>query len=480
MFLSCSEDYLDVVNPNKQSPDTFWESESDITATLTAAYSQLQSPYWGRWGTTEVAWPAQNYKADELTIRDDRQAWVDIHTFTDTPGNLTTNLFWYFNYAGIYYCNQVLKYAPQVGISEADLKQVNGEARFLRAYYYFLLVNYFRNVPLIINIPETTDDWYPGQATPDAVWAQIEADLDFAKNNLSSTAADQGRATSGAAVALLGKVYMQQLQWAQASAEFEEVINNGTYSLIPDYASLFTGTNEDNSEVIFDIQYSLVQGSGEEMQPLPMNYYDNGWNEAWPSSWLVAHYLADTTTSGEFSQRTWGSIVFGSNDPVVYPQPYSRDTTDTSARANWRKYTYNSDPSRPNYEVDGNLILIRYADVLLSYAECQNELGNTSTAIDAINEVRDRAGAVELPSGMSQSDVRTHLRDVERPIELAIERTRWLDLLRWDNMEPGYISSTYAAHNRRAAANFNNTHKYYPIPQQDINTNPNIMQNPGY
>jgi hypothetical protein len=433
---------------------------------------------------TEIAWSAQNYKADELTIRDDRQAWIDIHTFRNIPGNNTTDQMWFYCYMGIFYANQCLKYFPDAGLSDTDLQQLLGEARFLRAYQYYLLVNYFRNVPLITEVPADPEDYYPSQAPPEEVWAQIEEDLTYAKDNLSATAPQPGRATSGAAAALLGKAHLQQLEWAEASTAFEEVINAGNYALVDSFYTLFTGTNENSSESLFEIQYSLERLKGiEESQPLPMNYYNEGWDEAWPSGWLAANFLNDTTAAGAYSQRAWGSITFGDNDPGVLPSPsgISQDSIGASERVNWKKYAYN-DPANGTLpeEVGANINLIRYADVLLSYAEAENEQGNTANAITRINEVRARAGAVDLPSDMTQDQVRDHLREVERPVELAVERTRWLDLLRWDDMEPGYISATFIAHNRRAAANYSDTYKYFPIPQQDMNTNPNLVQNPGY
>jgi len=483
IFISCETDYLDVVDPNRTTPDTYWTNKDECFVTLTAAYGALQIPWWGRWGTSEIAWTAQNYKADEIVIRDDRQAWIDIHTFRNLPGNLTTDQQWFYCYLCIFYANQCLKYFPDAGLSDADLKQFTAEARFLRGYQYYLLVNYYRNVPLISEVPESPEDYYPSQAPPEEVWAQIEEDLTSAKDNLSPIAPMPGRATSGAAAALLGKAYMQQLKWSQASAAFQEVINSGQYALVADYPSLFTGLNENSSESIFEIQYSLDYLKGiDESQPMPANYAANVWSECWPADWLVANYLSDTTPTGEYSQRAWGSITLGINDPSVLPAPFSPDTIAAGEHAWWKKYAYN-DPSqgKVDYEVGANINIIRYADVLLSYAEAQNEIGNTGSAIDAINQVRNRAGVLPLPSGMSQQAIRSHLRDYERPVELAMERIRWLDLLRWDDMEPGYIKATFTKHNRRSADKYETVpYKYYPIPQQDIDTNPNLVQNPGY
>ena len=250
-----------------------------------------------------------------------------------------------------------------------------------------------------------------------------------------------------------------------------------SYELVDSFYTLFTGRtgDEKSDEVLFDIQYSLNYLKGiEEFQPLPMNLYNKCWDECWPSRWLVTHYLEDTTASGEYSQRAWGSVTFGDNDPYVLPAPFTN--ADTSGRPLWKKYVYNPNSDRVNYEVGTNIILLRYADVLRSYAEAENKQGNTSNAIDAINQVRARAGAVPLPTSMTEQEVRTHLREVERPMELAMERVRWLDLLRWDDMESGYIWDTFHTHNRRAADNYSDEHKYYPIPFAETSTNSNIEE----
>jgi len=482
MFLSisCEKDFLTVVDRNRVTPDIYWKTKDECLASLASVYASLQIPWWGRWGTTEIAWTAQNYRADEIGIRDDRQAWVDINTFRNIPGNLTTDYTWFFCYQGIFFANQCLKYFPLSSMSDADKTQLMAEARFLRAFEYYLLVNYFRNVPLVTEVPESREDYFPSQATPQAVWAQIEDDLTFAKQNLPANAPEPGRATRGAAAALLGKAHMQQLDWAAASTAFAEVINGGQYSLVADYGSLFTGLNDNSSESVFAIQYSLQKPKGiEECQPIPMNLYSDGWNENWPAEWLVQQYLMDTTATGAYSQRAWGSIAFNKNDPKDMPAPFTE--ADTQNKALWKKYCYN-DASWPadNYTVPTDLHVIRYADVLLSYAEAQNELGNTASAITEINKVRARAGVVPLTAGMTQQAVRTHLREFERPVELALENIRWLDLLRWDDMQAGTIKSIFIAHGRRVAANYTDTYKYYPIPLTDINTNINLVQNPGY
>jgi starch-binding outer membrane protein, SusD/RagB family len=482
MFISvsCEHDYLTVVDRNRVTPDIYWKTKDECLASLASVYASLQIPWWGRWGTTEIAWTAQNYKADEIGIRDDRQAWVDINTFRNIPGNLTTDYTWFFCYQGVFFANQCLKYFPQSTMTDADKTQLMAEARFIRAFEYYLLVNYFRNVPLITQVPELSSDYYPGQASPQAVWAQIEDDLNYAKQNLPAKAPEPGRATRGAAAALLGKAHMQQLDWAAASTAFAEVINSGQYSLVANYASLFTGLNDNSTESVFEIQYSLTKPKGiDEDQPIPMNLYASGWNENWPADWLVAKYLKDTTATGQYSQRAWGSITFGDNDPKLAPGPFTK--ADITKKALWKKYCY-VDAAWPAdmYEVPTDLHVIRYADVLLSYAEAQNELGSTASAITEINKVRARAGVVPLKAGMSQAEVRTHLRETERPVELALENIRWLDLLRWDDMQAGTIKAIFTAHGRRVAANYTDTYKYYPIPQQDMDSNPNLVQNTGY
>ena len=477
LLASCSDDFLDVTNPNSLTPDSYWQTAEQCQKTLTATYGTLQTDYWSSF---EVYFMTQNYKADDMLIRHDFDAGIQLGTYTVNPTNYIVRDLWYYSYTGIFKANQCIDYFPNADVTGDEKAAINimvGEAKFLRAYFYFNLVNYFENIPLITNVPNSTADYYNAQVSPEEIWSQIETDLYDAIAVLPASQ-EPGRATKGAAEALLGKAYAQQLKWSQAVSAFENVIATGEYTLESDYASLFNGTNENNSESLFEIQFSEQRPNDTyESGIIGYELWSDGYNEAWPSDWIVSQFLKDTTTSGEYSQRAWGSIAFGGNDLFSTATKFTKD--ETNDYAYWEKWVYQPTDMEDWWDHVVNHPVIRYADVLLMLAEAQNELGSTANAMELINQVRARAGVPAI-SGLSQSEIRTHLRDFERPVELSCEALRWIDLLRWEKMENGYIKQTLSNHGKPSAGNYNDAQRIYPIPQAEMETNPKVVQNQGY
>lgn len=479
LWMGCEENFLDVTDPNRLTPQNFYSSEDKALQVLISAYANLQYPLWGRWGHYEVEMVVENYKSDEVKIRHDVPEWTQIATFTNDANNYSSNNYWFYNYSGIFRCNQLLEALPGIdNMSEETKKVMAAEAKFLRALYYFRQVTYFGNVPLILETPKTPDDYYQPQANPQDVWNQIEKDLTEARQDLPKTwdAQYKGRATWGAATALLGKVYMFQKRYDEAIILFEEIINSGLYKLVPVYYELFTGLNENSEEVIFELQFDWQRPNDvTESTITPYELWDQGYIECYPSDWLVSLYLKDTTATGEFSQRAWGSIAFGTNDIYSLPHPFT--AADTNQTAYWKKYVY-TDPSwdTPTHRSPINFPIIRYAEVLLLYAEALVEVNRVGDAIDAVNQVRARAGSVLLPSSLTAEQVRNHIRHVEKPLELAFEGVRWLDLVRWGN-----VKATLEAHGKVGVENFiEGVHELYPIPNSELERNPYAVQNPGY
>jgi len=396
------------------------------------------------------------------------------------------NDYWRHSYQGIYAANQVIENTPKIDADEQTKQIIVGEAKFIRAFFYFYLLNDFGHIPLITKTPKSEKEFYTPQAEPEAVWAQIEQDLQDAKAVLPDQWPGEwlGRATKGAATAFLGKVYLFQKKWSLAEQEFRDVMNMG-YGLVDDFESLFTGENEWSEESIFEINFTMDdQGGRNERNSLPVML--SYWKMDHPNQFLKNLYMQDTTTTGEYTQRVYGSIVF--NDPKSYIWYFGSGTFADyygadDPNAYWKKYCYYPGQDANNgYSVTHsgiNFIVIRYADVLLMLAEALNELGNTSEAVELVNQVRARAGAVPIPATMSQDELREHIRHVERPLELAGECVRWFDLLRWYG--DGDLQSILRQHGREGWENFQNgVDIYYPIPFDELSANPYIVQNPGY
>ena len=474
----CEKDFLDLSDPNRLTAENYWNTETDAFKALTAAYGDLQG---GRWEQYEVYKVAENYKSDDLMERPDPPDWVAIYNYTMNPDNSVINDLWRLSYGGIYKSNLCIENIPRISADESIKKQMIGEAKFLRAWYYFRLLNYYKNIPLVITTSKTSADYYQPQATTEAVWAQIESDLRDAKAVLPASYSSEyyGRATKGAAAAYLGKAYLYQKKWTQAAAEFSEVMGMG-YSLTTNFFDNFDGMHKNNKESVFEIQFSADRTNGATESNVTMyEIWSDGYEECYPSPWLVETLLKDKTADGKYSQRVYNTILF--NDPNSsawftngsYADYYGAD----SKTVYWKKFNYysatwNTTKSRSPI----NNVAMRYADVLLMYAEAQNEAGKTTDAINAINQVRTRAGVPVLPSSKTQTDIRDHIRNVERPIELAFESVRWPDLVRWGN-----VKETLTAHKREFSENFiAGKNEYYPIPRTEMQTNPKLVQNTGY
>lgn len=402
------------------------------------------------------------------------------------------NTLWVGNYALITKCNSTIKEVntnTQIVATEAIKKQTIGEARFLRAYAYFNLVRLFGRVPLIDSLfsnPAAQNN--VPQSSTAQLYAFIEGDLTYAAANLPLNwdVKFVGRATSGAANGLLAKVYLYQQKWQQAMNAAAAVVNSGQYDLSTPYDKIFREEGENSKESVFEVQatasaaipsangvqYAQIQGirgSG---------IWDQGWGWNTPSTYLEAAYEANDprknrtimyTSTGTTIYQT----IYGENLPVGLPNPrYNNKVyTNPALRA--------SIGNRFGYWM--NLRVLRYADVVLMYAEAANEVGgaaNTTIALNALNSVRARARAGNntiLPdvTTTDQALLRDAIRQ-ERRVELAMEHERFFDLVRWGiaqtvmnaSGKPNYIGSRDGL---------------LPIPQTQIDLSAGVLtQNPGY
>ncbi|MDN5200763.1 RagB/SusD family nutrient uptake outer membrane protein [Fulvivirgaceae bacterium BMA10] len=483
---SCSEDFLDEdANPNQLNAGAFWKSESDVIKGLTAAYSRLQpSQAWA--APFEYHYILPNYRSDEVARRDDVGSWIALAQFSNSPGNGVSSDFWFFNFSGIFRANLLIQEVPNIEeISTEAQEAYVAEARFLRAFYYFQLYkNFGGNIPKWEKPVSDQSEFFPPQSNAAEILSFIEDDLKFAQSKLPTSYPDEfaGRATKGAADALLGKLYLYQNKWSEAVTEFEKVI--GEYSLVSNYAQLFKGQHDFNTEYIFTANFSADR----ENDRWESNYiglhllsFDGaGYEEAYPSDWLYQTLLQDTLADGSYTSRVLETIAFPNpnsisiwrNERYTYEEVHGSSSTDVY----WVKFVESYEPYRwwsSNY----NIPLIRYADVLLMYAEALNEASGPSVEVfNAINEVRSRVDALPIPASLSQAEVREHIRHVERPTELCAEGHRFYDLVRW-----GIAKEMLTTHGKRDASNFiTGKSELLPIPEDEILKNSDWVQNPGF
>ena len=501
-FVSCNEDLIDIPNPNSPTTDTFWKTSGDAQLGLDAAYNMFYKPgSFTRWiffrfdltsdeGYSQSPW-------NEL------KEWTRFiyfnYNFWEGNGNM-----WRDHYKAIFRCNQVLEYVPEIEFENANQKtEILAQAKFLRALYYYNLALMFDNVPLVLSASQPDDT--PEQKTEAEVFAQVKLDLQDAVAGLPKQwgTSDYGRPTKGAANALLGKVHMQLHEWQAAKdalAYLVEGEGSSYYELVPNYKDNFMHTTENNSESVFEIQFSDINPNGDGDQPNP-NVGSNraqffaprgiGWSDGQPRRWLVDEYKKELTVSGETDPRLRTNIFYPELQ-ADYPgeKIYGRDW-----EAGWgndcffRKYQGDYYRNHEDYYSPINYRVIRYADVLLLYAECLTELsGGTppALAIDCVDQVRERSGLPKLANSSLYSGVINSKADflkrlqMERSLELCYEGVRWADLKRWKLWDSNEGLNELISRD----ADFTNfvvgrSHRM-PIPQSDVDNNPNLDQNLMY
>ncbi len=489
-FQACDDDFLEAVNPNSLTPEQFWQNEEDVEKAIISLYATLQIQQWEeQWDFNEMYHMSHEAKSD-LVYWDIWQPMQSIARYDATPNQYMTRYLWRWLYQTVFTANQIIEnidlMVEQGNLDSSKRDIFAGEAKFARAHALFVLAKDFGEVPMPLKVPKSSSEFYKPRSSKTEIWSQIESDFLEAKQNLPTSWPDEwlGRATKGAATAYLGKAFLFQEKWDAAKTEFTEVTTMG-YALVDDYDSLFTGLNKHNSESLFEINFTRNEESG------GIESTNISGVHSWESNWVTDYgkqlFLSDTTQTGGYSKRVYSSVLFDDPDASVwyyegktYRQHFDDLGRPDEDRMFWKKWVVYRDYFQNRSKSDINYYIIRYADVLLMLAEAENELGNTSEAIDRINEVRQRAGSV-LISGLGQNEIRNHIREVERPLEFVLEATRFDDLVRWYGKD-GQLKTVLENHDRYGSENFiNGVSEIWPIPQEELDANPNIgNQNPGY
>lgn len=354
--------------------------------------------------------------------------------------------------------------------------RILGEAHFLRAHYYFILVRLFGNVPLITEPVTAEDDLRPSRTSKEKVYDLIINDLKDAVSVLpaSYTGADIGRATKGAAAGMLAKVYLTLGKYSDAVSYCQQVTALN-YQLNANYADNFNPATENSKESLFEVQYygktsysfwsneNQASWSSTFMGPRNADFVGGGYGWNQPTSEFVSKYEAG-------DKRKDVTLLYDgcpSFDGKTYQSSYS------ITGYNVRKHLVPKSIS-PDYDTNPlNWPVLRYADVLLMEAEALCELNYLSEAIVPLNKVRQRAGLSNV-AVTTQADLRNKIRK-ERRLELAFEGIWWFDIVRYDNGQ--YAQQYFQSIDK---TNFAPKHLLLPIPQKEIDANPNLAQNPGY
>jgi hypothetical protein len=376
---------------------------------------------------------------------------------------------WNARYDAIYRANNALFYLQQLSISATLKDRLIGEVKFLRALSYFDLVRCFGGVPLVtskinINDTETINNVVFVRKSKAETYLQIETDLIDAIGRLplkgQYVGDDLGRASKGAAQALLAKVYLYQEKWQLASDMSSNVISSGQYSLLPNYANVWREVGENKSESIYEVQATLTKGLvGYTDVQGPRGTPDLGWGFNTPSIQLVNSYQP-----GDLRKNA--TVLFV---PSTLWDGFIAPTTWNNPRYNYKAYQSSiAEPWNGNKgETAKNLRILKYSDLLLIHAEAAFKLGNTSNALMQINTIRNRAGLASLTS-LTIDELYN-----ERRWEMAMEHERWFDIIRTGKARTAMLA---------VGKNFIvGTHELFPIPSdQIIASGGRLIQNPGY
>ena len=475
-MVTCNEEFLEVKPQGQINAENYFQTADHAVWATNAVYNQLRD-----WDCIAFPFLAMtDIVSDDATkgsFPADAQRLTTFDNFTYGPSfPEEPRLAWRGYYRGIFRANTAIEGIPKVNMDETLKNRLIGESKFLRAHYYFYLVRWFGDIPLITR-PLVESEYYAQPRAPKAeVYNLIIQDLKDAIEVLPEksqySAADLGRATKGAARGVLAKVYLTIGDFINAEKYALDVINSNQYALFANYSRIFLPEGENSSESVFEIQATALEESYSGATPYNMiqgvrGTPNLGWGFNTPSDQLIAAY--EPGDPRRDATILYVGEVLPDGSGIVQDNPEM-----LNERYNQKAWT----PNHPGLQDNGpsNIRILRYADVLLIAAEALNENGKPAQALVYLNQVRDRARGNRpmsvLPRLTTTDQVllRTAIWR-ERRVELAMEQQRWFELVR-----TGQAAAKLAPLGFTAGKN-----ELFPIPQAEIDLTAGAMvQNPGY
>lgn len=480
---SCGKKFLSTTPVGESLQDNYYSTPAQMVTAVNAMYNPLGWEVGGTDNTYIDKLGALNSGSDECYAGGggptDMTTWQVFNSYTMSGAVGPQAGLWDRNFTGVYRAELVLENIANVkGLDQPTAARYTAEAQFLRAYYYFDLVREFKNIPLILHTLSSAEIFNETQTSPDTVYAQIESDLNAAIPVLPPTvaASELGRATKGAAQALLGKVIITEnntSRMQEAAADLEAVNSSGLYSLLPHFADIFNPANKFNQESIFEIVHTAAG--------------DAGWG-SWPN--ILGNVYAQMTGPRSYSGPTFwsggwsftpitpGLAAAMEGDPRYNATIVNVDSLKAAGAANYTPGYDNtgffmakfaplasevSSTGQPELNFPNDYIEIRLADTYLLEAEALvRGGGDASKAQSYLDQVRARVGLASVPATLDNIYN-------ERRLELATEGHRWFDLVR-----TGQAATVLASKGFQAGVN-----EQLPIPLVELN-NTKLKQNPGY
>jgi len=493
LIVSC-DDELEIINPNSLASEAYYTNESQAIASVDAIYNALMID-----GLYNRMTPAINdSRSDEIQSRSPWPFLSQTANFTIPATDAAVGWCYEGYYVLINRANQAIENIPNIEMESSLKERLLGQAYFLRGFAYFNLTNIFDNVPLVLNVSKSEEDFYPSNSdiTQDIIYAQVEDDLAKAisslpvnYNNISGPDSGQtGRITKGAANSLMGKLKLYQKDYSSAASYFKAVIDSNEYSLWSNFKGLFSqdpSIESQNTGRIFWVEFTQSQNSDlnwggdpnvnwRQFCALAPTYSGADFYDYFPTPWLVSEFEKEKTIDGKLDPRYSATILsYRPEDGLT--SAYGRDYFLDKSSNYIAKYTLANEGGDP-FTSGTNYQVIRYADVLLMYAEALANTGNVSSAANYLQQVRDRANMPDRSSEFGSLNLSDFMKQLEheRIVELAIEGSRWHDIRRW-----GYLDtklSELKSHDPEFET-YSPGRDFQPIVQGELDRNPNLVGN---
>ncbi|MEO6288210.1 MAG: RagB/SusD family nutrient uptake outer membrane protein [Dyadobacter sp.] len=469
ILYGCGDKFLETTPQNSISDVSYWKADKDFEGAVNAAYFALQSN-----GASFPWYALANMPTGDLKPNENSDHFnLEALNFQSTNNELRNA--WTGCYEIITRSNLVLSRMDKATSAELspDLKKrLSGEAKFLRGFAYFNLARMFGGVPLILEEQSAASPTDVEKAPVEAVWQQVVLDLTEASISLpvKYDEVNTGRATKGAALGYLAYVQMYKKEWNEAAKASEALISIGTYNLEADYKNSFSFENENNEETVFEVQYrdsQLGWGASRNGHYLPQQLAPRGIGEQYApyGGWGNQLPTEQVIKAFEPGDKRRTAQILKEGDPAYYGFKMEKKWTTTGyAYTKWWQGPDKNDHSKIN------LKQLRYAEVLLNYAEILNELNRTADAYKYINQVRARAGLPSKPAGTKAQCLDQIMQ--ERRVETLCEYNQWYHLTRTGKAAE-FLKKEY----NRDLKDFQ---VIFPIPQTELDVNRALKQNPGY